>query len=239
MRFNGRDVRSVHPALSIAREIPPGTAKRSIHTIGGTAGEIVTDVVLEGAQYKAEINIAARTQAEAWRVRALLAGWASSKEPKLLEPTHWPGMGYKAILSSISAPEFSPRFATVELVFLIPESVAHSIVPTIRAGAGGMHVLIGGTEECRPVITQTMAAGADGLTISMDGEAILTITGALAAGQKIVMDTENESVTIDGESAMARINWSATRWRGFTPGAHDMASTDGGALEMRWHDRWV
>ena len=42
MRFCGVDLRSVHPALSIEKEYPPGMPDRDVYTIAGTDGETVT-----------------------------------------------------------------------------------------------------------------------------------------------------------------------------------------------------
>ena len=64
--------------------------------------------------------------------------------------------------------------------------------------------------------------------------------GSFAAGQVIEMDTTRERFSIDGAAAMTAINPQATRWRpGFTRGAHTIESTDGGEMEMRWHEEWL
>ncbi|MBR3794745.1 MAG: phage tail family protein [Clostridia bacterium] len=242
MRFNEKDLRDVHRALSIEKEIPPGIAQREIDTVQGTDGEIIAQERIEKDEYIVRVNIACRCADDAWDVRAKLAGWAQLNRPGTAEliPTHWIGKCYDARLKAISAPEFVRGFGKVEMRFLLPRPIARDIAPSMASGAGGMSALIGGTYVCRPTIGQTIRNAREGLTISMDGEPFLVLTGALAAGQRVEMDTQRERLTIDGEDAMSRINYVFSRWRpGFTPGRHEIISEDDGALEMRWHNEWV
>lgn len=242
MLFNGKDLRSVHPALSIRKEIPPGMAKRQIITIAGTDGEIVSDVIVERGDYIVRVNIAGRTEEEAWEMREKIAAWAGSSGSATAElvPTHRPTRCYDAILSDVSDPEFAPRFATVDVTFAVPRPIARSIAKGAAQGAGGMSVRIGGSSPARPVIRQTIGTAGTGLTWTMDGKDILTIGGSLSAGQIVEMDTRYERLTIDGENALARINPQKTKWRpGYAPGIHVFSSTDGGTMEMRWHDEWL
>ena len=115
MRFCGVDLRSVHPALSIEKEYPPGMPDRDVYTIAGTDGETVVGYAVTQGEYKVNVNIAARRREDGWRIRALLAAWAaaSGRSTGELEPTHWPGVAYDAIVKSIGAPEFVFGFAKV------------------------------------------------------------------------------------------------------------------------------
>lgn len=242
MRFNGVDIRSVHPAISIAKEIPPGTAERVMETAEGADGEIITGERLRAGEYIARVNIAGRTPAEGWRVRELLAGWACAPgiQTAALIPTHNAARCYDARIKSISAPEFVRGGAVVEMRFFLPRATARDVIASSASGQGRMTMRIGGTTACRPTIRQTIKAAQDGLTIRMDGAPVLTLTGALRAGQVVEMDTEAESVTIDGAHAESRIDPSGTRWRpGWLPGTHDITSTDGGGMEGRWHNEWL
>lgn len=242
MLFNGKDLRSVHPALSIKEEIPPGTAKRQIITIAGTDGEIVSDVIVERGDYLVRVNIAGRTREEAWEMREKIAAWAGSSGAATAEllPTHRPSRCYDAILSDISDPQFVRGFATVDVTFAVPRPISRSIAKGAAQGAGAMQVRIGGSSPARPVIRQTIAEDREGLAWTMDGKAILTISGSLSAGQVVEMDTRYERLIIDGADALARINPQKTKWRpGYTPGLHVFTSTDGGTMEMRWHDEWL
>lgn len=242
MRFNGVELTSVHRALSIEKEIPPGTAALAFETIEGADGEVVSDERIEQGEYLVKVNICGRTPAEGWAVRELLAQWASlpNLETAELVPTHRPQRCYDARLKSISEPEFKRGMAKVEVRFLLPRPVMRDVTRSQASGAGGLTARIGGSTHCRPVITQTLSSVQDGLVWTMDSVPILTLTGSLSAGQAVVMDTGNESVTIDGEHAESRIDVSGTRWRpGYLPGTHEIASTDGGTMEMRWHSEWL
>lgn len=242
MRFNGQDPRDLHPAISIAREIPPGMAGRRIRTLQGADGEIVTGVETEGGRYIVRLNIAGRTAAQGWAMREKIAAWAESSggATAALEPTHRPGRCYDAIIESISEPEFTRGFAVIEATFFLPRPVARSMIPSRAQGAGRMEMMITGSRPARPAIRQTIAAAGSEIRWTMDGKNMLRMTGSFLAGQVIEMDTARESLTIDGESAMAMLDPQATRWRpGFAAGRHEIASTDGGAMEMRWHEEWA
>ena len=241
MRFNGIDLRSVHEGLSIEKEVPPGCT-HAHETVLSMGGNVITDERLEAGEYLARVNIAGLSENEGLGIRELLTGWAylpGLKNGELI-PTHNTKRCYDARLKSISPPEFNMGFATVEVRFAVPRPVARDVTQSRASGAGGASARIGGTYTCRPVLSQTLSAAQDGLVWVMDGIPILTVKGALSAGQVVRMDVKNESLTIDGEHAEARINIAGTRWQpGWHPGAHVVSSKDGGAFEMRWHNEWA
>ncbi len=241
MWFNDIDPTKVHPAISVMHEIAPGSAKRRIDTLKGTDGEIVTGVTMEAGEYIVAVNIAGRTRNEAWDVREKIAAWAASSGEQLAQliPTHKPDRYYNAILSSISDPKFTRGFATVDVVFLVPRPVALDMNTSAASGAGSMKARIGGSHPARPVLKQTIARGRNGVTWTMDGKTILTMTGEFAAGDEIEMDTLRESLTVNGAYAMHRLDPQKTKWRpGYTTGVHDIKSSDGGQIEMRWRNEW-
>lgn len=242
MKFNGVDPTTVHPAISVKKEIPPGMATRQNRTLAATDGEILTGKETGEGRYIVRINIAARTPAEAWEAREKLAAWAggSGEGTNELEPTHRPERVYDAAVESISEPEFEPRFAVVDVTFLLPRPFTRSKTQSAAQGGGEVSFQIYGSSAARPVIRQVLAQDCERVTWTMDGKALLDVIGVLTAGQVIEMDTTREKLTIDGEIAMTAINPQATRWRpGFTPGPHAILSTDGGTMEMRWHEEWL
>lgn len=162
MRFCGVDLRSVHPALSIEKEYPPGMPDRDVYTIAGTDGETVVGYAVTQGEYKVNVNIAARRREDGWRIRALLAAWAaaSGRSTGELEPTHWPGIAYDAIVKSIGAPEFVFGFAKVEVIFLLPRPLAHDLAYTSATGQGRATLSIGGSAECRPTVRPNACGGA-------------------------------------------------------------------------------
>lgn len=242
MRFCGVELRDVHPAIRIAREIPPGMPEREIESIEGRGGETAAGYTIVRGEYVVQVGIACRTRAEAWRVRALLAAWAgaSGQGTGALEPTHWPGVAYDAIVQEISAPEIKFGFATVDVVFCLPTPVAHDLAATTATGTGAVSLGISGSMPCRPVVRQTIASGRTGLTWTLDGAALLRVTGALTAGQVVEADFAAGSLTIGGVHAEARIDITATDFAiGLTPGRHEIKSNDGGAMAASWRCAWA
>lgn len=242
MKFNGIDPTTVHPAIRVSKEIPPGMATRSNRTLAAADGEIMTGREISAGRYTVRINIAARTPAEAWEAREKLAAWAASSGEGTgrLEPTHRPGRVYEAAVETIDDPEFIRGFATVDVVFFLPRPITSSLATSYAQGGGELLAWIGGSYPARPAIRQTLAQDCERVTWTMDGKALLEAEGAFAVGTVIEMDTAKEKVTIGGTVAMTAINPQRTYWRpGFTPGTHAIASTDGGTMEMRWHDEWL
>lgn len=242
MKFNGIDIRSVHPALSINKEIPPGMARREITTVRGNSGEILAGVQDERDEYTVRVNIAGKTREEAWRVRALLAAWAASSGDKTaqLEPTYWRGKAYDAILESISPPEFTLGFATVDVVFALPHPYAHDANTSGAKGAQTVAFDVGGTARAMPVIRQTLAEDTTTLCWTLDGEPFMQISGEMAAGTKIEADFETGGLTADGAHIERMIDYTRSTWQPrFTPGRHKLESSDAGAIEARWRNEWI
>lgn len=242
MKYNGIDPRTLHPAISINKEYPPGMAARTVTTVRGARAEHYAGIEQERSEYRVKVNIAARTPEEAWHVRALLAGWANSARGRVaaLEPGKWPGRAYDAVVQSISAPEFQRGFATVEIIFVLPDGHPYETTTSRATGTGGkMTMQVGGAEMCRPVLKQTMNAASNGLTWSLDGAAFLSLKGSLGAGQVVEVDMGTGGVTIDGVHAEDRVAYTSAQWEpGFWPGRRVVSSTSAGPMEARWHNVW-
>lgn len=241
MRFNGVELCSVHEGLSIEKEVPPGIAQAH-ETVQNMGGNVITDERLEAGEYLVRVNIAGWSEAEGLDIREKLTAWAFTRGLATAEliPSHNSKRCYDAKLKSISPPEFNMGFTTVEVRFAVPRPVARDVVGRMTKGAGGVSAHVGGTYACRPCLLQTISAAQSGLVWVKDGIPILTLKGDLRVGQVVRMDVKNESLTIDGEHAEARINMAGTRWQpGWWPGAHIITSSDDGAFEMRWHDEWA
>lgn len=242
MRFNGVDIKSVHKAISINKEIPPGMPARDLRTVLSARGEILTDVEHKQAEYTIKVNIAGRDKLMAWDVRKLLAAWATSSGNKtaILEPTHWPGIAYDAIAKTIEPPEFVFGFATLKVTFALLEPVAYELIPSIAKGNRETTMHIGGSWRTEPQIIFTASAAADGMTLKLDGNRFLKIKGSIAAGDVITADTKEGGLTINGKHAESRIDYTGTEWRpGFDPGIHKLTASAAGTVEARWSNRWA
>lgn len=241
MRYNGVDLLTVHPAISIAKEIPPGMAPRELRTFAARDGERLAGADVQQAEYTARINIAGKTRAEAWQVRSLLAAWATSAGDSTaqLVPTHWPAVAYDAICVSMDDAEFTFGFGTLELKFALPCPYAYDLIPTTAAGSTSAAVQIDGSAPARPVITFTPTVAVEGLSLSLDGKTFLTIGGEIAAGTEVQVDTGTGALLIGGNHAEKRISYTkSTMMPDFSPGAHTLAANKAGAIKARWHNRW-
>lgn len=241
MRFNGVDIHDVDRRISVNKEIPPGMPRREIHTVRGNATEHLGGLTLERDEYIVRVNIAARSADEAWRVREKLAAWAmsSGEETAALVPTHRADVFYDAIVSSIEAPEFNKGFATVNVVFLLPDPTAREIMESSAHGSTEIELTIGGTVEARPVITVSPTASIGFLRCLLDGKAIMAIEGSFSPNSVVVYDYVGGRVTVDGEDANSLIDYAATKWRpGFTPGKHTLLCPNQ-TIDVRWHNRWA
>ena len=58
MRFNGVDIRDVHRAVSVEKEIPPGMPEMTIETAQGWDGETFVGRTMGRGSYVVRVNIA-------------------------------------------------------------------------------------------------------------------------------------------------------------------------------------
>lgn len=242
MRFNGVDLLSVHPAISINKEIPPGMPARDLRTISRQRGELLTGYDVIQDEYIVRVNVAGKTRGEAWEARAALAKWATSsgQTTGTLEPTNWPGMAYNAIVKEIQPPEFKFGFGVIEVIFTLPEPVAHETTQRSRSGQSVITMEVGGSWPCEPVITYTAINASSGLILRLDSEKLISIKGDISAGDVIKLDTKEGGLTINGSHAEDRIIYTDTNLQlPFAPGSHRLNANADGTLEARWYNRWA
>ena len=243
MRFCGVDPTTLHKAISIAKEIPPGMVKRNIYRLRANQGDMVGGVEEESDEYIVRVNIAGHDAREAWEVRAILAGWAcaGNGQAQRLEPTNMPGTYYDAICSRIEPPEFKPRFAVVEVAFLLPSGEMLGMTERERSGTQeGTSIRIGGTRRAHMRLLLTMSAGASALSIAMDGKEIAGVTGSVKAGDEIEIDFSAGTLMINGAHAESRIDVLKTRWgTAFLPGVHTITASAGASIKARWREAWT
>ena len=244
MRFNGVDPCTLHRGISIAEEVLPGMASRTVETVRGTGAETLGGVEDERGEYIVRLNIAGKNKEEAVKIRALIAKWARSSGHKTarIEPSKWHGMAYDGIVERIPEPEFKFGFGVMEVVFLLPDARAYEIAASsAQGGAGTMSMKIGGGEPCAPVITQTISKRTTELIWQLDGAAFFVVSnGQIEAGQIVEADFSEGSVKVDGIHAENCVDYTRTKWRpGFEPGAHTITSSDNGTMSARWHNRWA
>lgn len=241
MRFNGVDVLTVHYALpSIDKEIPPGGPARNITTVESSGGDMVTSADVTQDEYTLRINMAARTYDEAMLAREALAAWAmsSGNQTAELEPTHMPGKAYAAICKSVGRVE--NRFAPIDVAFMLPKPILHSVVESRASGTSQLTLQIGGTAPVQPVIVFAASAAASGLTISVDGKAFYAIKRQIYAGNEVTIQPETGAVLVNGFAASDSIDYTNSNPDvELTPGKHVIAASVAGTLTARWHNQWL
>lgn len=242
MQYNHVDLLSVHPAISINKEIPPGMPARELRTIASKHGAKLAGVDLVEDEYVLRVNIAGKNKQEAWQVRTLLAAWATSsgEQTAPLVPTHWPQVAYNAIVKSIKPPEFIFGHGTVEIVFALTDPVPYEQTASTAEGVVQAVVNIGGTDRARPVITYTPGITARNFQLTLDGKTFFAIKDQVVEGEPITIDMGEGSLLINGRHAEERIIYTSTDWHpGFTPGSHTVRANVTGEMQVRWHNRWA
>lgn len=242
MIYNGVDLHSVHPALSIEKEIPPGSAARKLTTIPGQDGERFVSAALAQDEYRVRVNIACHTKRDAWAVRALLAAWAcSSERPAPLIPTHWPQVHYMAICKEVSPPEFIFGFATVTVSFALLRAVAVDNHVSAASGQRECGMSYTGSQPARPRIIVQLAAAAGAVTLYLDKQRFFRLLPAepYAAGTTITIDLQERTVEVDGQPAMTDVSWAESTWRpGIRTGRHTISTDVQATLRAEWRNEW-
>jgi len=68
------------------------------------------------------------------------------------------------------------------------------------------------------------------------GGQTLSYTGSLAAGDKVVIDTEKMTVTFNGVNALGSYSGGFPKLQ---PGDTEVTAAAGGTTTWKWRDRWV
>lgn len=242
MIYNGVNLLSAHPRLSIEKEIPPGGAAWSVTSLPSVGGERFAGVSMGQDEYRVNVNVACRNKQDAWQARTAIAAWAcSSNEPAPLIPTHWPQVHYMAVCKEISPPEFVFGFGVITVSFALLRPVAMENHATVASGSGSVGLSITGSEAARPIIRQTLGAAASSVALSLDGVQFFRLAPATAYKRATVLEIDflNRTATVNGVHAETDIDYPASRWvPGFKPGYHTITSTDAGELRAEWRNEW-
>lgn len=251
MLYRGINPCSLHPGISIAKEIPPGTVTSQLETLLGSSGEVIVGRTIKQAEYTVRINIAGKYRAQAWEIRKLLAGWACGADTETgeLRPTHWPDVHYDAILKEISPPEFTFGFGTIDVVFTIPRPIAASNVLQTEASldSGTVKPVIGGSTHARPVISLECKS-AESVFLNVDMKNYLQVSGPFEAGEYLEITADPPNVRLrstDGtwSSANDRIDFANSRLgdlsMAFVPGERVVMSPHASQIKIQWRDEWL
>lgn len=244
MRFNGTELKTVHHALSISKEIPPGMPARDIVTVETSTGELVANVTTKQDEYRVLVNIAARTHEEAMSAREALAAWAmsSGKEAAELEPTHRPGKAYTAILKS--AGRLEQRFGTVDVIFALTDPALHEVTERRKSAinAQSLTMRTAGTAPTQMNITYKANTDVKGLTMAIDGTVFFALRTSytLPAGAELKVNMQTGAVTVNGVHAENQTDYTRCDYdRELEPGEHTLTASAAGDMTARWHNKWL
>lgn len=243
MRFNGMDPREISPRIFPAKEVIGAIPPRTLRTLETTGGALFGGVDLGARQIKIVMNVAGRNHDHANELVMLLNGHFCTDEPVELEPTHWPGKAFTAILESAGDLEWRWGYGTVEYAFSAPRPFAHSINEMIVRFFGSTLITPGGSMPMLPKIAHTMSAAASELVISCDNAPLFRVrpvTGNFSAGETITIDFSKRLVTRAGEAAMNLVDYTASTWHPDIRTACLLSVSDAaGETEARWRDEWM
>ena len=244
MRYNGKDPRMLHRGISVNKEYPLPGPLSDIHTISGASGEVPAGRSIMQGEYRVTLNIAGKTRAEAWEMRKLIAAWACAADTVTHEliPTHWPTVAYDAMLKELGEPDLTLGYGTVDVTFAVPHPFAHDLQWSVATGSAVVDLQIGGTHNTRPVI-EIIAAGSNGLSVAIDGETQIKLSGTFSVGQVIHIDTAKRSVIVDNDHAERRIVYTETRFANMVeackPGRHTLSCPEAVSMIVRWRNEWM
>lgn len=248
MKYNGVDPTTLHAGISIAKEIPPGAPTSQLETLSGSAGEIVAGRTLKQAEYIVRINVAGKSRAEAWTIRALLAKWACATDsvPHELEPSHWAGMAYDAVLKEITPPEFVFGFGVIEVVFAIPRPIAHGTYARSASGSTSATISVQGSSYIRPEITITTRA-VSRVEIAVDGKVYAAVDYVFPAGSSLVVVNDPPRVEIvrAGSTIAADeyVDYTVTDFdamcKALSPGTRRLSCNQASAIAARWKEEYL
>lgn len=243
MRFNGIDPREISPRIFPAKEVIGAIPPRTLRTLDTAGGALFGGIDLGARQIKIVMNIAGQSHDHANELVMLLNGHFCTGEPAELEPTHWPGKAFTAILESAGDLEWRWGYGTVEYVFSAPRPFAHSIDEMNVLFSGSALIAPSGTLPILPKITHTMSAAAAALVISHDNTPFFRVrptAGSFSAGETITIDFSNRLVTRVGEAAMNLVDYTASTWHPDIRTACLLSVSDAaGETEVRWRDEWM
>lgn len=253
MRYNGVDPRQLHPGISIAKEIPPGTVTSQLETLSGSTGEIVVGRTIQQGEYIVRVNIAGKHRGEGWAIHRLLTGWARPTDIVLHElvPTHWQTVAYDATLKEISPPEFVFGFVVIDVVFAVPRPIAHDRVSSkasTNGNAGDLIADIGGTSYARPDIRITAATPAEAVALYVDEQPYFRLVAPVEAGDVITLRSNDQvdwykASDDTTQDASDKVDYTITDTQAMrealTPGRHTLRAEPAAAIEAEWRNEWV
>ncbi len=201
--FNGRQ--SSDPALGIKtwhrvyRQILPGTRDRLL-AIPGRDGAYDQGRDLEQLTIPCEFVLRGNSPADLRQYARVVAAWLNVREAKELVFSDEPELRYMARPTGPVDMEQIASIGIVKMSFLVPSGYAEAVTATTVTGPSGIYV---GTIPAPVEIVLTAASGVSLKVTQGQYSAprpfIRLLDQEFAGGETVIIDTEKQLVTVDGE----------------------------------------
>lgn len=243
MRFNGINPSELSPKIFVSHEVISSIPPREIRMVSASDQAYLAGVTLSPREIHLHLNFAGRNTDHANDLARRVAQLFCREDLAEYEPSHTPGKALSVILVSATDVRWKWGFGVIEYVFQAPRPYYHSTSETVITGGDTILIEPMGSVPCRPIISHTMDADAQALTISAGGGTVMRIRNPLGtdlqAGQVINVDFGSRLVEIAGQPAMTFVDYTASTWHPRMLGATEILLSDAGDTTVRWRDEWM
>lgn len=242
MKFNGINLREVHPLVSLDHCGVSGW-RRDVRRIAAAERDMLAYARDDRCEFYALVNISGRTPEQGEEALAAVRAWAAGDGGvHEIDDGKSPGEVLDGMLQEIDEPEMVHGFGTVRIRWALEEPHKRdSTETTVELLAGGqLEFGYIGTAETYAVYEIAMRSVADELEVLLDDEPLFYRTAKTQQGSVLIIDTQNASATIDGADAGAETDWTRTDYdRPLRKGQHVLSCSATARLTARWYNRWA
>ena len=238
MLFNGIDPRTIVPGIiSVSSAVDDAMPPRKLNLVQLRRGAGFAGFELGPRNIAVSINIGARRKHKALEASRHLIGWATTKKPAPMVLNHEPDKFYNAICADCSPKTLRNTFIVLDFTFTAPDPRAFELEESRAVLNRPFEVP--GTASTSPVITQTLAAQAQGLRYTLDGGQYVELVGTIPAGCTVEVDLGARTVRMNNLLRPDLLDFVNSRWFELAPGAHTIISSTAGDAAIRWHNAWL
>ena len=233
--YNGHDF-SPYVAAELVEPAGHGLSPRTL-AVPGRPGAVLLGSELPPRVLRvrlfldAGVALSAEDRSE---IRHELYAWLAAPGGGELELPGEPGLAWRdAVVTDVTDWDSLFEGGSCEVAFTCFDPVAYGDAKSSAATL----LTVGGTWRTWPVATLTALAGTSVKVTDELGRYVL-VERAFSAGDKVVMDFADETVTVDGEDAVADVAVESTFFP-LEPGAHTLTFSGCSAHAVEWAERWL
>lgn len=242
MRYNGVSINEVHPLVSLDHCQVEGW-HRDIRKVEAAKRDLLAYARDDTSEFYAVVNICGRTPEAGEEALAAVRAWAlGGGGVHEIDDGKSPGRVLDGTLLSVDEIELVHGFGRVRVTWELEQPHKRSTQETTATVATGTELAIvcEGTAEAYPVFEITPLATAAELTLTLDDAPLLRRTVSTSVGERLVLDTRTQRLTLGGKDVAAETDWTATDYdRALTPGTHVLRCSSSATMTARWFARWA